>query len=325
MKKMIAILMLVTLILLAGCGGKETANDPVPKDFRGLVLIAPAGTTVFLHTEFEGGQVVPVDQVYETEEYDYYCYADQSGAFRCECSANGYYQVTQNIYITPEEAQGRTDCYILNSKRSGQGWEPREVTIHTEEFRGSAITGDAALWQDYMPALQSPYFTGEHAAHQTTTQEEMLQFIRDRDDSDDDMYVYNTGYSAVNQQEIPIVVFTRADLSGATTLEEAAALMGQEKPLVILGAIGSQMRWLRCAKMLSANGKGKESLMALCGIKEYPARKAMSAAAHISMEFCDKAVVLCTETDYRMKTSYDDPVRLLELLILRLSQEAHNA
>ena len=28
------------------------------------------------------------------------------------------------------------------------------------------------------------------------------------------------------------------------------------------------------------------------------------------------------ETDYQMKTSFDDPQRLLELLILRLAQEA---
>ena len=62
----------------------------------------------------------------------------------------------------------------------------------------------------------------------------------------------------------------------------------------------------------------------LAFLQDYPARKTMSAAARVSQEFCDKAVILCTETDYQMKTSYDDPERLLELLILRLAEEARH-
>ena len=78
------------------------------------------------------------------------------------------------------------------------------------------------------------------------------------------------------------------------------------------------------AKLLLAAGQGRESLMRLCGIGDYPARKLLSAAGHLSREFCDRAVLLCTETDYQMKTSYDDPQRLLELLLLRLSEEARH-
>ena len=38
--------------------------------------------------------------------------------------------------------------------------------------------------------------------------------------------------------------------------------------------------------------------------------------------FLASAVQLCEQTDYRLKTSYDEPQRLLELLILQLAQEA---
>jgi len=38
--------------------------------------------------------------------------------------------------------------------------------------------------------------------------------------------------------------------------------------------------------------------------------------------FFDTALPLCAETDYRLKTSFDEPERLLELLVLRLAQEA---
>ena len=50
----------------------------------------------------------------------------------------------------------------------------------------------------------------------------------------------------------------------------------------------------------------------------------MEAARRFRPEFCRKAAELILETDYQMKTSFDDSERLLELLILRLAQEAGN-
>ena len=63
-------------------------------------------------------------------------------------------------------------------------------------------------------------------------------------------------------------------------------------------------------------------LMKLCGMGDYPARKTMEAARRFSPEFCRKAAELVLETDYKMKTSFDDADRLLELLLLQLAQEA---
>ena len=63
-------------------------------------------------------------------------------------------------------------------------------------------------------------------------------------------------------------------------------------------------------------------LAKLYGISEYPARKTMEAARRFRPEFCAAAARLVLETDYKIKTSFDDPVRLLELLILELAQEA---
>ena len=62
--------------------------------------------------------------------------------------------------------------------------------------------------------------------------------------------------------------------------------------------------------------------MKLCGLGDYPARKTMDAARRFSPAFCARASQLIVETDYGMKTSYDEQERLLELLILQLAQEA---
>ena len=63
-------------------------------------------------------------------------------------------------------------------------------------------------------------------------------------------------------------------------------------------------------------------LAKLYSISDYPARKTMDAARRFRPEFCAKAAELVLEPDYRMKTSFDDPELLLELLILQLAQEA---
>ena len=98
----------------------------------------------------------------------------------------------------------------------------------------------------------------------------------------------------------------------------------QQDPILLLGAISAQMRRIQCAKVLSENGKGGDALMKLCGIGDYPARLTMGAARKLSPEFCAGAVLLCLETDRQMKLSYDDPQRLLELLLIRLAQEARS-
>ena len=96
----------------------------------------------------------------------------------------------------------------------------------------------------------------------------------------------------------------------------------QEDCNLILGAIGSQMRRLHYAKLITAGGKGQETLMELTGLKSYPAGLTMTAARKTTERFCTRAVELCLQTDRRMKTSFDDPERLLELLVAELAQEA---
>ncbi len=96
----------------------------------------------------------------------------------------------------------------------------------------------------------------------------------------------------------------------------------QQDEMLLLGAISAQMRRLLYAKLLSQEGKGADRLAALCGLHDYPARLTMGAARKLSPAFCARAVALCLEADRQMKTSYDEPRRLLELLLVRLAKEA---
>ncbi|MBQ9148809.1 MAG: DNA polymerase III subunit delta [Oscillospiraceae bacterium] len=132
---------------------------------------------------------------------------------------------------------------------------------------------------------------------------------------------------AVTEPVLDAVVFQMTDLLGEGQYGPALVklqtlLKMQQEPLAILGAVGGHFRRISAARTLLDNGKNAADLQKLCGIPDYPARKTMEAARRFSTEFCRRAAELVLEADYRMKTSFDEPERLLEMLILELAQEA---
>ncbi len=134
---------------------------------------------------------------------------------------------------------------------------------------------------------------------------------------------------AVTEPVMDAVVFQMTDLLGqgeyGAALKKLRQLLKmQQEPIAILGAVGGHFRRMATARTLLDNGKNASELMRLCAIGDYPARKTMSAAGRFSARFYGRAAELVLETDRKMKTSFDDPERLLELLILQLSQEARN-
>ena len=134
---------------------------------------------------------------------------------------------------------------------------------------------------------------------------------------------------AVTEPVLDAVVFQMTDQISAGRYDRAMEklqqlLKMQQEPLAILGAVGGHFRRIGAARTLLDHGKSASDLQKLCAIPDYPARKTMEAARRFRPEFCRNAANLVLETDYRMKTSFDDPQRLLELLILQLAQEARN-
>ena len=139
--------------------------------------------------------------------------------------------------------------------------------------------------------------------------------------------IVKSDIDAVVEPVLDAVVFQMTDLLGQGEYGPALVklqtlLKMQQEPIAILGAIGGHFRRLGTARTLLDNGRTSVDLIKLTGLSDYPARKTMSAASRFSAKFCAKAAELVLETDYKMKTSFDDPKRLLELLILQLAQEA---
>ena len=142
--------------------------------------------------------------------------------------------------------------------------------------------------------------------------------------------IRKTDIDAVTEPVLDAVVFQMTDLLSGGRYDQALAklqqlLKMQQEPLAILGAVGGHFRRISTARTLLDHGQNASQLQKLCApMPDFAARKTMDAARRFRPEFCRKAAQLVMETDYRMKTSFDDSERLLELLILQLAQEAGN-
>ncbi len=141
--------------------------------------------------------------------------------------------------------------------------------------------------------------------------------------------IKKTDIDAVTEPVLDAVVFQMTDLLGqgdygAALLKLHQLLKMQQEPVTILGAIGGHFRRMSTARSLMDCGKSSGELMQLCAIGDYPARKTMAAARNFSGRYYARTAELILQTDYQMKTSFDDAQRLLELLLLQLAQEARN-
>lgn len=135
---------------------------------------------------------------------------------------------------------------------------------------------------------------------------------------------------AVTEPVLDAVIFKMTDQLGkgqfGLALDSLQKLLKmQEEPIAILGAIGSHFRRMATAKTLLENGQNASELMRLHSpMPDFAARNMMAASKQFTGNFLQKAALLVMETDRKMKTSVDDPQRLLEMLIMELAMEARN-
>ena len=111
---------------------------------------------------------------------------------------------------------------------------------------------------------------------------------------------------------------------GAALAVLSKLLQLKTEPVFIVGAVGAQMRRLLAAKVLQAGHGTAGDLETVCKMSEGSAKITMSQARYFSEDFCKKAVELCCQADWQIKSSYDDENSILEMLVLRLSEAARH-
>jgi DNA polymerase-3 subunit delta len=141
--------------------------------------------------------------------------------------------------------------------------------------------------------------------------------------------IVKSDIDAVVEPVMDAVVFQMTDMIGAGKYGDALKKLQQlikmqQEPVAILGALGGHFRKLSAARVLADNGKQAADLMKLFRMSDYAARKTMDTARRFSLQFYAKANELILETDYKLKTSFDDSDRLLEMLIMEIAMESRS-
>ena len=230
--------LVITLVLTATAAAATQTNFDTA-NFKGLVLTTSVGTdqvSVKLYKGFNNEDANLMTPVYTEQTADggmaYYYEVTAEGRYRCVSrspSGNARYIIHRSIYMSAEEAATKTVCDVTPAKRSTSGWDPPLVYTYTDEVLSGPYASSKELWPDYADVFTTPAFKAGRNPHQQTTQTEMMNFINGLNGSNDNMYVYilgkGDGSKAAEKFDIPIVIFTKVDLSGAKTWEEAAALV----------------------------------------------------------------------------------------------------
>jgi len=210
----------------------------------GLVLTAPEGTEVLLFNSLAANSLTADSTGIEAvkiagSDGNVYCYYENLpvGSYHYEAKKDGCYSKSQSILFTEEHSKNGRQIDITMEKKAGDGFEPSWTVSYTDEFIEKAMKSSSDAWgSEYSDLFTTPYFAkqnGESGKHQQTTHAEMLEFIKALDNEDDNMHVYNIATSPKNGYEVPLVIFSKEDISVSSSLEEVASCFkNNSKPTV---------------------------------------------------------------------------------------------
>ncbi len=128
------------------------------------------------------------------------------------------------------------------------------------------------------------------------------------------------------------VVFDMTDFIAEKKFNSAMAVLAEllsdknNDPIPILAMLGMQMRRLYAARMVIDFNMDSRYLADTVGIKNpYALSKTINTARGFTLSQLKKAVELCAETDYRIKSSSEDDAELLKECVLRIAAGECNA
>ena len=102
-------------------------------------------------------------------------------------------------------------------------------------------------------------------------------------------------------------------------LEELLSDKNNE-PIAMLAVIGGQMRRLYAARLAAEKNLGASYVMDVCKLRfDSIASRLIASSRSFSLPQLKRAVELCAETDYQMKSSSSDDLELLKELVLRIA------
>ena len=122
------------------------------------------------------------------------------------------------------------------------------------------------------------------------------------------------------------VIFDMTDFIAQKKNNAAVSVLAEllsdknNEPIPILAMLGAQMRRLYAARLAAEKGLGTKFVVDSCGLKyDFLATKLLQSARGFSLPQLRRAIELCAEADYKMKSSSLDDRELLTETVLRIA------
>ena len=169
------------------------------------------------------------DGSYLIEKHGMYCY---------QLTGEGFYSAVKLFHVSEEDfLRGKIVVKITAEKAipGQEGYQP--CFLPAGAPKGCRLHGrDEVLYlftdeflQAFPPILEKKYrtpaFTGDHAPHRFTTQEEMMDFLQDREAAFPKMKLFSLGKTKNMSFDIPLVILTEEELPADISWEHAAEIL----------------------------------------------------------------------------------------------------
>jgi len=166
---------------------------------------------------------------YVIEKYGVYCYS---------VTGEGFYSAVKLFHVAEEDlSKGRISVKVTAEKISEEreGYQPcrqpagapGNCRLHHRD-KTLYLFPDEFL-QEFPPILEKKYktpaFMKDHGTHQFTTQEEMMEFLQNRDKLFSKMRLFSLGKTQNLGFDIPLVILTEEELPAEATWEQAAEIL----------------------------------------------------------------------------------------------------
>ena len=213
----------------------------------GLTVTVPEGAVCVLYsgvplsTNYAGAinpqnAVEPTDvSVFEDRALYYYKNLSE-GIYHYSATMEGYTTVCQIINYTKEKTAVCTQIDVQLNALLGNGYESGFVMMNTDEFAKANLASEKNTWGDkYVHLFGTPQFSRSDSRpgrHQQTTNEEIYDFIKKIKETNKNAYVFSLGKSPKYGFDMPLVLFTRDDVSGLSLEEAAKIIKSNGKPTV---------------------------------------------------------------------------------------------